>query len=110
MGSKSDVARLGGAGVAQGAQTDNSQLQTLQVNSLFPGGATVQPLPLPLGPAYNTSSFRAFLNVTFSYYADAPSTNFTITQGALATLVNVLGRLYYPQGILFEVGARCRAH
>jgi hypothetical protein len=48
--------------------------------------------------------------VTFSYYADAPSTNFTITQGALATLVNVLGRLYYPQGILFEVGARCRAH
>ena len=101
---------LGGAGLAQGAQTDNSQLQTLQVNSLFPGDATVQPLPLPLGPAYNTSSFRAFLNVTFSYYADAPSSSFAITQGALATLVNLLGRLYYPEGILFEVSAVRSVH
>jgi hypothetical protein len=89
--------------MAQGSNEDNSQLQTLATNSLFPGGAKVQPLPLPLGPAYNNSDFDAFVNVTLSYYADAPFSSFSVNQSTLALLVNLLGQLYYPEGILFEV-------
>ena len=78
------------------AQADSSQLHVGQTDALFPGGAVVQPTPLPLGPAYNTSSFRAFMNVTLQCYADAPAAGFAVTQGSLGTLVNLLGQLYLP--------------
>ena len=82
---------------------DNSQLHTAATNALFPGGAGVQPLPLPLGPAYNNSNFKAFVNVTVSAYADGPASSFNVNITTLSTLVNSLGKLYYPLGILFEV-------
>ena len=85
------------------AQADSSQLHVALTDALFPGSALVQPTPLPLGPAYNTSSFEAFMNVTLQYYADAPAAGFAVTQASLGTLVNLLGQLYYPEGILFEV-------
>lgn len=85
------------------AEGDNSQLHTAATNALFPGGASVLPLPLPLGPAYNISNFRAFVNVTVSAYADGLASNFAVNVSTLSDLVNLLGQLYYPQGILFEV-------
>ena len=88
---------------AAAADADKSQLHTMDVNALFPGGATVQPLPLPLGPAYNTSDFKAFLNVTINMYTDRPFGNWSITQTSLSSLVNEMGQLYYPLGVLFEV-------
>ena len=85
------------------ADTDKSQLKTADVNSLFPGDARIQPLPLPLGPAYNNSNFKAYLNVTVQMYTDQPRGSFSVNQSVLSNLVNGLGRLYYPQGVLFEV-------
>ena len=61
------------------------------------------PLPLPLGPAYNTSSFRAFVNITVNAYADGPASSFPVNISTLSDLVNLLGQMYYPQGILFQV-------
>lgn len=90
-------------GCAAPADGDNSQLHTLATNALFPGGASVLPLPLPLGPAYNTSNFRAYVNVTVSAYADGPASGFTVNISTLSDLVNLLGQMYYPQGILFQV-------
>ena len=84
--------------------TDESQLKTADVNSLFPGDARIQPLPLPLGPAYNNSDFKAYVNVTFHMYTDQPSSSFAVNQSVLSNIVNQLGQLYYPQGVLFEVG------
>ena len=84
--------------------TDKSQLKTADVNSLFPGDARIQPLPLPLGPAYNNSDFKAYINVTFQMYTDQPSSSFAVNQSVLSNIVNQLGQLYYPQGVLFEVG------
>lgn len=63
----------------------------------------MQPLPLPLGPAYNNSDFQAFVNVTVSAYADGPAGSFAVNLTSLSGLVNSLGQIYYPQGILFEV-------
>ncbi|BDA40607.1 probable serine/threonine-protein kinase CTR1 at N-terminal half [Coccomyxa sp. Obi] len=90
-------------GWAAPSDGDNSQLHTAAANSLFPGGAGIQPLPLPLGPAYNNSNFKAFVNVTVSAYADGPASSFTVNITTLSILVNSLGKLYYPMGILFEV-------
>ena len=70
---------------------------------MFPGGARAQPLPLPLGPAYNNSDFNSFVNVTFQMYTDQPARAFAVNQSLLSQLVNQLGQLYYPQGVLFEV-------
>ena len=42
------------------------------------------------------------MNMTLRAYADAPAAGFAVTQGNLGILVNLLGQLYYPQGILFE--------
>ena len=89
--------------VCAGADTDKSQLKTADVNSLFPGDARIQPLPLPLGPAYNNTDFKAYLNVTVQMYTDQPAGSFAVNQSVLSNLVNGLGRLYYPQGVLFEV-------
>ena len=81
---------------------------------MFPGGARAQPLPLPLGPAYNNSDFKAYVNVTFQMYTDQPASGFAVNQSFLSLLVNQLGQLYYPQGVLFEVSdslaASCYAH
>ena len=85
------------------SDTDKSQLKTADVNSLFPGDARIQPLPLPLGPAYNNSDFKAYVNVTVQMYTDQPAGSFAVNQSVLSNLVNGLGRLYYPQGVLFEV-------
>lgn len=74
------------------------------MNSLFPGAARAQPLPLPLGPAYNTSDFKAYVNITFQMSTDQPASGFAVNQSFLSLLVNQLGQLYYPQGVLFEVG------
>ena len=89
---------------AAAADTDKSQLKTADVNSLFPGGARTQPLALPLGPAYNNSDFKSYVNVTFQMYTDQPAGGFAVNQSFLSLLVNQLGQLYYPQGVLFEVG------
>ena len=95
---------LHAGGKAAAADSDKSQLKTADVNSLFPGGARAQPLPLPLGPAYNSSDFKAYVNVTVQMYTDQPASGFAVNQSFLSLLVNQLGQLYYPQGVLFEVG------
>lgn len=91
----------GWAGAA--TDSDKSQLKTADVNSMFPGGARAQPLPLPLGPAYNNSDFNSYVNVTFQMYTDQPASAFAVNQSLLSQLVNQLGQLYYPRGVLFEV-------
>lgn len=43
------------------------------------------------------------MNVTFQMYTDQPQSAFAVNQSVLSDLVNQLGQLYYPQGVLFEV-------
>ncbi len=95
-------------GWAASSDGDNSQLHTAATNALFPSGAGIQPLPLPLGPAYNNSNFKAFVNITVSAYANGPASSFIVNITSLSILVNSLGKLYYPQGILFEVNPNAR--
>ncbi|KAK9832049.1 hypothetical protein WJX81_002111 [Elliptochloris bilobata] len=89
---------------APGAR-DVSLLHVGTVDVLFPGSpaSPLQPVPLPLGPAYNTSTgFAAAWNVSATLTLDAPMP-LRANESAVGAVVRALGTAFYPSGALFEL-------
>lgn len=97
------------------AARDVSLLHIGAVSALFTStsASPLRPVPLPLGPAYNTSAaFAAAWNVSAAWALDDPA-GLRANETVVGALVRAFGTAFYPSGALFEArhgpNAWCRS-
>lgn len=93
-----------GASPPAPAARDVSLLHIGTASALFnsTSASPLRPVPLPLGPAYNTSAaFAAAWNVSAAWALDDP-TGLRANETVVGALVRALGTAFYPSGVLFE--------
>ncbi len=93
-----------GASPPAPAARDVSLLHIGAVSALFnsTSASPLRPVPLPLGPAYNTSAaFAAAWNVSTAWALDDPA-GLRANETVVGALVRAFGTAFYPSGTLFE--------